>query len=403
MLKSILLYLALCSLIYGNILQDSINNAPSGATIKLDRGIYLGNIYINKPLTLVGEEDGVIIQGDGTTTTLRIESSNVILKNLTISNSGNNMISLDAAISMKKVQRCQVIHCKLLNSLYGIDMMMVQNSLFSDNYITSKDNDISLKGDALKVWYSSNNIIQNNTIEYSRDVTLTYSHNNIIKNNHFTNNRFALHVSHSNNNKIKDNSFKFNSVSIMIMGAKDTVVKSNRIESSKGAAGIGIVIKGVSNFILDNNIIRYNAQGIYVDNKGNEKGMQRYITNNIISYNKEAMHFHAVITNNTITHNQIFANIEDSIKDIKGIPPHDNIIEYNYWDRYEGFDRDKDNIGDTPHQIYQYADQLWHYNNKIKFFYASPIMTLLNFLTAVAPFVEPVLLLEDKHPIAKKP
>ena len=52
--------------------------------------------------------------------------------------------------------------------------------------------------------------------------------------------------------------------------------------------------------------------------------------------------------------------IEDIIKDIETIPTHANVIEYNYWDRYTGFDKNSDNIGDNSHQIYQYADQLWH-------------------------------------------
>jgi nitrous oxidase accessory protein len=397
----IALFLILGVTIYANILQDAINSAEPGSTISLNRGVYKGNIVIDKPLSIIAKEDGVIIQGENNGSTLKIKSSNVILKNLTITDSGNTMIGIDSAIQMYRVSDCQIIGCRLINSLYGIDMAMVNNSVISDNYISSKDNDISLKGDGIKAWYSNNNIIQNNTFDKVRDVTFTRSHSNIIKNNIFTDNRFALHVSLSHKNKIKNNTFKFNSVSIMIMGAKDTVIKNNLIQSSKGAAGIGVVIKGVSNFLLKDNIIRYNAQGIYVDNKSSEKGMQRYFINNDISYNKEAVHFHAVIKNNTIKNNKIYANIEDIIKDIETIPTHANIIEYNYWDRYAGFDRDGDNIGDTPHRVYQYADKLWHYNNKIKFFYASPVMSLLNFLTAVAPFVEPILLLEDKHPVVK--
>jgi nitrous oxidase accessory protein len=130
--------------------------------------------------------------------------------------------------------------------------------------------------------------------------------------------------------------------------------------------------------------------------------MQRYIKNNEISYNKEALHFHEAIKNNTIVNNKIFGNIEDVVKDVRGINPSNaNIIQYNYWDRYAGFDRDGDNIGDTSYKVFQYADQLWHYNHKVKFFYASPVMTLMNFLSNLAPFVEPIMLLEDTKPILK--
>ncbi len=51
--------------------------------------------------------------------------------------------------------------------------------------------------------------------------------------------------------------------------------------------------------------------------------------------------------------------------------------------------------------MFQYADRLWHYNNKVKFFYATPIISILNFILSLAPFVEPVLLLEDTKPIVE--
>ncbi len=394
-----LLFLIFISSTFANVLQDAIDNAPSGSTLKLPDGLYLGKIVINKPITIIGTKYGAVIKGDNKGKVITINSSNVVLKNLTITNSGNRMENLDSAIVMNKVKNCEINNCKILNSLYGIDMIMVENSIISNNYITSKKNDISLRGDALKIWYSNNNIIKNNIIENSRDVTLTYSNNNKLINNTFKNNRFGLHISLSKENLVQNNTYKYNSVAIMLMGAKDTKIINNHIKSSKGAAGIGIVIMGVSNLHFEKNTVSYNAQGIYIDSKNTEEGMQRYIKNNEISYNGEAIHFHEAIKNNTITNNKIFGNIDDIVKDVRGIFTSTNIIEYNYWDRYAGFDRNNDNIGDTPYQVYQYADQLWHYNHKIKFFYASPVMTLMNFLANLAPFVEPIMLLEDTKPI----
>lgn len=398
-INKILILFFSVSLSFANTLQEAIDKALPFSTLKLSAGTYLGKITINKPITIVGTQSGVIIQGNNIGKVITINSSNVILKNLTITNSGNRIEILDSAIVMNKVKNCEISDCQILNSLYGIDMIMVENSIISNNYITSKENPISLKGDALKIWYCNNNIFKNNTIVNSRDVTLTRSNNNKFINNTFNNNRFGLHISLSKDNKLINNIYKYNSVAIMLMGAQNTQILNNQIKSSKGAAGIGIVIKGVSNLLFENNIVSYNAQGIYIDSTVKEEGMQRYIKNNEISYNKEALHFHEAIKNNTITNNKIFGNIDDVVKDVRGIFPSTNIIEYNYWDRYAGFDRDGDNIGDTTHKNFQYADQLWHYNNKIKFFYASPVMTLMNFLANLAPFVEPIMLIEDTKPL----
>jgi len=401
-MRFFLLLLLFISSSLANPLQEAINNAPPYSTLKLSSGTYLGNIKIDKPLTLMGEDNGVIIKGSGIGTIITINSSYVILKNLIITGSGDRMDKIDSAISIDNAKKCEIINCKILDSLYGIDMAMVKDSIILNNYITSKKLPLTFRGNALKLYYSHNNLFQNNTIESSRDVTLNYSNSNIFKANKFLKNRFAIHISRSKNNTFLSNTYKYNSVSIMVMGAKNTKILNNTIQSSNGAAGIGVVINGVSNFRFEKNIVQFNAKAIYIDGQEKAKGMKRYINHNELSYNGEAIHFHASIKDNTITHNQIFGNIDDIVKDIEGNFEDSNIVEYNYWDRYAGFDRDQNNIGDTSHKVYQYADQLWHYNNKVKFFYGSPIMSLLNFLSNLAPFIEPNLILKDSKPIFTK-
>ena len=75
-----------------------------------------------------------------------------------------------------------------------------------------------------------------------------------------------------------------------------------------------------------------------------------------------------------------------------------NEFTMNFWDNYDGFDRNRDGYGDNTYRLYQYADKLWTYNPSVKFFYGSPVLSLLNFLSKLAPFSEPIFLLEDKQP-----
>ncbi len=58
----------------------------------------------------------------------------------------------------------------------------------------------------------------------------------------------------------------------------------------------------------------------------------------------------------------------------------------------------EDGFGDTPFRLYYYADRMWMLNPNVKFFYASPVISLMNFLTKIAPLSQPVKLLEDKRP-----
>jgi nitrous oxidase accessory protein len=398
-MKLILMLLFPLLTLFANPLQESIDKAKPYSLLRLSKGVYGGNIVIDKPLTIIGKEKGVMIMGEGSGTTITITSSEVTLKNLTITHSGENFQSIDSAIKMSRCRACVIDGCTLRDTLYGIDMSMVSDSNITNNYITSNGKEVAFRGNALKLYYSSNNLFFHNTIQRSRDISLNYSHHNLFEKNRFIENRFAIHLSLSHGTVLRENFYQYNAVAIMVMGAKDTKVIGNQILSSKGASGIGVMVNGVENFRFEQNRVKFNAKGLYIDGGERGKGMKRYIVHNEISYNKEAIHFHQSIKDNTITHNKIVSNIEDIVKDLPSKIDNSNMVEYNYWDRYEGFDSNRDNIGDRPHSVYQYADRLWAYNNKIKFFYASPLMSLLNFMSELAPFIEPNLLIEDRKPV----
>ncbi|WP_226960528.1 nitrous oxide reductase family maturation protein NosD [Sulfurimonas paralvinellae] len=379
-------------------MQDAIDKAQPGAVIKLQNGIYQGNLLITKPLSIVGQGEQVEIRGDAHGSVVTIQSSQVVLKNLIITNSGSNMQQIDAGVTIHKAVFVEISNCRLRDVLYGIDMDMVENSLIKNNDITVTKNTIPLRGNGLKLYFSHYNTIEHNKIHETRDVTLNYSHHNFFENNIFVNNRFATHLELSNSNHFKANVYRYNSVSMMFMGAKDTLVEDNEIFSATGAAGIGVMIGHVSNFIFKDNSVRYNAKGLYIQGAEKSRGMKRTIEANEIAYNAEALHFHASIKDNTIRHNSIHGNIDDVIKDVGGGFDASNVVEFNYWDRYDGFDRNNDGVGDTPYKVYQHADMLWQENHKVKFFYAAPVMALLDFLLKLAPFVEPTLVMEDKKP-----
>jgi nitrous oxidase accessory protein len=157
MLRIITLCLFLLNLLSANLLQEAINNAPEGSILKLPKGVYKGSIIINKPLSIIGKEDGVIIDGGGTGTVIQITSSYVTLKNLTITGSGDRHDLLDSAIKINNSKQSEVSDCTIKDSLFGIDITMTSNSIFSNNYITSKDFELGVRGDGLRLWYSNDN------------------------------------------------------------------------------------------------------------------------------------------------------------------------------------------------------------------------------------------------------
>ncbi|MFA6196442.1 MAG: nitrous oxide reductase family maturation protein NosD [Sulfurimonas sp.] len=395
------IFLLFLTSLSANTLQDAIDNAPEGSILKLSAGVYKGKITINKPITIIGIEDGVIIDGEQSGTVITTKGSFISLKNLKIVGSGDRHENLDSAISMVEGKQCEVSNCIIEDCLFGIDLQMIKNSIISHNTITSKNLELGLRGDGLRLWYSNDNIIKNNSLIKSRDAVVWYSHGNEIVENSSKYCRYSLHFMYAGKNIVKNNHYEFNSVGIFFMYSKDTIAEGNVIKSSLGTTGMGIGLKEVTNFTLVNNTIIYCAQGMYIDYSPFEPETNNWITGNKILYNSEAMHFHSLCENNIIKNNVIMGNIEDVANDSGKSITEKNEIVGNYWDNYEGFDKNGDNIGDTSHKVYQYADQLWIYNPDVKFFYGAPVISLLNFLAKLAPFTKPLFLLEDEKPIVR--
>ncbi|MEE8589131.1 MAG: right-handed parallel beta-helix repeat-containing protein, partial [Sulfurimonadaceae bacterium] len=175
--------LLLLNVSQANVLQDAIDRAPVGSTIKLPAGVYKGKITINKPLSIIGQGEGVIIDGGGEGTVITAKGSFITLKNLKIIGSGERHDKLDAAIAMSEGKQCEISNCIIEDTLFGIDLQMVSNSIISNNTITSKDLDLGLRGDGLRLWYSNDNIVKKNTLIRSRDMVVWYSHGNQIVEN----------------------------------------------------------------------------------------------------------------------------------------------------------------------------------------------------------------------------
>ena len=381
-----------------NLLQEAIDKAKPGSRLELPAGIYHGNILIDKPLIIDGKDQEAIIEGDGNGTVIRILSSGVSLKNLTIRHSGAEHERIDAGVALEKVQHCTIEHCKIVDCLFGIDMNQVSNSEINENYIESKSFDLGLRGDGVRLWYSNDNHLSGNHLYKSRDFVVWYSHGNLIENNIGEYGRYSLHFMYTGKNIVKNNIYKHNSVGIFFMYSRDTTATGNLVQNSMGTTGLGIGLKDASNFTIKDNTIIYCARGLYIDRSPFEPDEINVIEGNRIIYNSEGVRFHSLSLHNRFKNNIFKGNIENIINDSYNAKVTENYFDGNYWDGYEGFDKNNDGTGDTAYHYYAYADKVWLLNPNIKFFYGSPVISILNFLAKLAPFSEPVLLLSDEHP-----
>ena len=128
--------------------------------------------------------------------------------------------TIDSAITMQKGSQCEISNCIIDNCLFGIDAQMINNSIIANNTITSKNVDLGPRGDGLRLWYSNDNIIKQNSLIKSRDMVVWYSHGNLIEQNTGTYGRYSLHFMYAGKNIVKNNHYKFNSVGIFLCTLK---------------------------------------------------------------------------------------------------------------------------------------------------------------------------------------
>lgn len=399
---AVLFFLCIVSLFAKGELQSVIDNAEPYAVINLPEGRFEGNIQITKPITLNGHPNGSVIWGEGVGTVVQVKSAHVSLKDLQIRNSGAMHQDLDAGITVHDAHHVEIMGCDIDDCLFGIDLQNVTDSKVIENFIKSKDFDLGLRGDGLRLWYSNDNIVKKNHLKHSRDMVIWYSHGNIIEENFGEYGRYSLHFMYTGANVVRNNVYEHNSVGIFFMYSRDSQAYGNVVKNSLGATGMGIGLKEVSNFDIHDNTVIYCAQGFYIDWSAYEPDMPNQIVKNQILYNAEGMHFHAISLDNDIKGNNFVGNMENVINDSKTTEISKNRWEGNYWDDYEGFDKDHNGIGDTPYHSYSYADKMWLYNPNVKFFYGSPVIAIIDFLAKLAPFSEPVHLLTDQTPRMKR-
>lgn len=361
-------------------------------------GIYAGPVIVDKPMTIEGR-DRVTIDGGGEGTVVLLDTDGATLKGLHLTNSGDSHNDIDSGVQVRG--NFNVIKDNRIdNCLFGVDLQQSENNIVRRNHISSKSVDLGVRGDAVRLWYSFGNQITDNIIRDARDTVVWYSRDNVIARNDARGGRYSLHFMYSQENLVEDNHYEQNAVGIFLMYSDGVVVRNNTIANAYGTTGIGIGFKETSDVTIEGNKVLYCATGLYLDVSPYQPDTTNRLRNNLIAYNGVGIRWLNDWTGNELTGNRFKGNITQVVVE-GGKTANRNLWEGNYWEDYEGFDRDGDGIGDSPYELYAYADRVWMDVPPAQFFKGSPVLEVLDFLERLAPFSEPDLLVRDPAPMMK--
>ncbi len=251
-------------------INTAVNQCQPGDSIYIFSGIYNENIIINKSINLLGEGyKNVIVDGQEDCFSFIIDSSNVLLENLTIQNADFGVyISLNISnVAIKK--------CVFSNNSAGV---FLQNLSQNNNISNSLFN---YNNDGIRMYSSSNNQIRNNIFRFTPSKSLYLSDNcknNIIASNFFDEEASVVLERWSNNNSIVSNTFLKSDISFRY--SSNNIVTDNVIsDTSKG-----IILTNSNNNLITNNSIRdCDIAAIYLDNCEENTLEPNFFDNNAVN------------------------------------------------------------------------------------------------------------------------
>jgi parallel beta-helix repeat protein len=212
----------------GQSIQEAINNASSGYTIFVEKGVYSENVVVNKSISLIGEDvDLTIIDGKGTLgtgTVIHVNVSYVNIHGFTIRNSGTD--PYDSGIYVDHSIGCNISGNKILSTSDGVGL-----------------------------YYSSNNLVSSNVISsnYYSGVALSSSSNNVIARNILSSNYYGVYLYLSGDNIVSDNIVYSNYNGFHLYSSSKNVISGNNLSANLNV-GMYCAFDSANNTLYHNNI-----------------------------------------------------------------------------------------------------------------------------------------------------
>ncbi len=377
-------------------LQERVERLLPGETLELAAGVHEGPIVIRTPHAAIVGPPGAVVDGRGKGSVISIEAPGVRLEGFAVRGSGNSNTQSDAGVSVQGQRDVTLRKLHVYDTLFGIDIGDSEGVVIEGCEISSRDVDVTMRGDAIRIWSSREIEVRDNYWHDARDAVAWYSEGVLFERNRGVRSRYSVHSMYSEALTIRENYFEDNSVGIFLMYGQGVTVLDNEIRKSTGAAGIGLGLKEASNVYAEGNAILHCATGIVVDNSPWEPGTKSWFHDNMLAFNGTGILLANDRSGNQFVRNVLRSNATDV--DTEGRRTSPSLWTSNYWDRYEGFDRDADGVGDSPHEPRKYGDLLVGAHPSARFFSGAPVLTMVGLIERLVPLTEPLLLLRDEKP-----
>lgn len=375
-------------------IQQALQMSVSGDTLMVYKGNYHEkNILINKKLTLIGL-DYPVLDGDLMYEVISIKASGTIVQGFKIIRSGVSSMEDFAGIKIYNCRDVVIRNNILENTFFGIYSQYGTNCTIEKNKLTAYKTEEQQSGNGIHCWKSDSMRIIGNYVSGHRDgIYFEFVTNSIIWRNESEKNlRYGLHFMFSSDDSYIANIFKNNGAGVSVMFSHGVKMIHNYFEENWGDGSYGILLKEISDGYIENNRFEKNTVGIYMEGTSRIK-----MSGNVFEKNGWAMKIQASCMDITVTGNNFINNTFDMATNGSLVL---NTFNGNYWDKYEGYDLNRDRVGDVPYRPVSMYSVIIEKNPPAMILFRSFITTLLDKTEKVLPSLTPENF-KDAFPLMK--
>lgn len=375
-------------------IQKAIKAANKYDTIFVKNGTYIEhNIHIDKPLTLIGE-DNTVINGGKKGYILTIKADSVTVKNITAKNVGKSYTKDYAAIYVSRSNHLVIEDVTLKTVFFGLLIEKSKDIVVRNNHISSEAETQAGAGNGIHLWHSSNALIEGNKVHHLRDgIYFEFVKNSLIKNNHSYNNlRYGLHFMFSNHDDYEHNTFNNNGAGVAVMFSKFIKMTENKFYNNWGTASYGLLLKEIYDAEIERNTFAENTIAINLEGSTRINYKNNEFKNNGWAIKVAGACYKNIFTDNNFIHNSFDISYNSKIND--------NNFSGNYWSSYTGYDLDKNGVGDVPYRPVKLFSYIVNQTPETIVLLRSLFVDIINFSEKVTPVFTPQNLV-DATPLMK--
>lgn len=375
--------------------KKGIESARDGDTVLLQKGIYReGNIIINKSISLIGINEPVL-DGEHKYEILTVTGERILVRGIHFKNSGYSSMNDYASIKLVDTRYCFIENNTIEHSYFGIHVANASNCVIIDNKISGTPKTEQTSGNAIHLWKCDNIVVEGNDVQGHRDgIYFEFVTHSYIYQNHSHNNiRYGLHFMFSNNDTYMENIFTENGAGVAVMYSHHVLMHSNTFKLNWGPNSYGLLLKEISDAQIMNNYFDRNTTAIQMEST-NRIDVQ---SNNFLN-NGWALRISASCNENSLHHNNFSANTFDVATNGTMML---NQFYNNYWDKYDGYDMNKDGIGDIVYHPVSMYSMVIEQNPNSLLLLRSFMVSLLDKAEKAIPSLTPENLI-DEQPLMRR-